>query len=138
MMAFRATSAALLTGVVGIGGAVDAHAADGRLTGDWGGLRTRMEQAGLDLEVGHTSEIAYNAAGGTHELVEYADQWAFVAALDLQRLLDIHDARIKLTITERNGHNLSDEAHLGTLQQVQEVFGRGQDWRLTQLWYEQA
>jgi carbohydrate-selective porin OprB len=32
---------------------------------------------------------------------------------------------------------LSDDARLGTLQQVQEVFGRGQTLRLTQFWYDQ-
>ena len=41
------------------------------------------------------------------------------------------------TWTDRNGSNLSDDARLGTLQQVQEVFGRGQTLRLTQFWYDQ-
>ena len=40
-----------------------------------------------------------------------------------------HDARFQITITDRNGSNLSSEADLGTLQQVQEVFGRGQTCR---------
>ena len=29
------------------------------------------------------------------------------------------------------------DAHLGNLQQVQEVYGRGQTWRFTELWYGQ-
>ena len=33
---------------------------------------------------------------------------------------------------------MNDVAGLGTLQQTQEVYGRGQTWRLTRLWYEQA
>ena len=32
---------------------------------------------------------------------------------------------------------MSDDAGLGTLQQVQEVFGRGQTLRLSQFWYDQ-
>ena len=32
---------------------------------------------------------------------------------------------------------MSDDAGLGTLQQVREVFGRGQTLRLTQFWYDQ-
>src|SRR6201999_557520 len=44
---------------------------------------------------------------------------------------------MQFTITDRRGDDLGAAANLGTLQQVQEVFGRGQTLRLTQLWYEQ-
>ena len=47
------------------------------------------------------------------------------------------DGTIQVTWTDRNGSNLSDDARLGTLQQVQELFGRGQTLRLTQFWYDQ-
>src|SRR5689334_6457075 len=127
----------LLVGITGSGTAIADDAGNRRLTGNWDGFRTVLEQSGVDLELGYTSELAYNAAGGTNALLRYADQWTFGAGFDLDRLLDIPDAKIKLTITDRNGQNLSDDAHLGTLQQVQEVFGRGQTWRLTQLWYDQ-
>ena len=40
---------------------------------------------------------------------------------------------IQVTWTDRNGSNLSDDADLGTLQQVQEVFGRG--GALKSSWY---
>jgi porin len=106
-------------------------------TGDWGGYRTKLEKAGVDLGVDYVAEIAYNAAGGSKDMVAYTDQWAFTADLDLDRLLALHDAEFKLAITKRNGDNLSDDARLGTLQQVQEVWGRGQTWRLTQLWFDQ-
>src|SRR5690349_666437 len=127
----------LLVGITGSGTAIADDAGNRRLTGNWDGFRTVLEQSGVDLELGYTSELAYNAAGGTNALLRYADQWTFGAGFDLDRLLDIPDAKIKLTITDRNGRNLSDDAHLGTLQQVQEIFGRGQTWRLTQLWYDQ-
>ena len=106
-------------------------------TGTWGGARTKLEKSGVNLGVDYTAETAYNAAGGSKDLVDYTDQWAFTGDFDLDRLLALHDAEFKLAITKRNGQNLSDDADLGTLQQVQEVFGRGQTWRLTQLWYDQ-
>jgi porin len=109
----------------------------GTLTGDWGGLRSRLRQGGLDLSIGWTTESAYNARGGDRNIVRYADQWAFGATLDLDRLFGLHDARFQITYTDRNGDNLSEDASLGTLQQVQEIYGRGQTWRLTQLWYNQ-
>lgn len=130
-------SVLLLTVIVSSGTVFADDAGSKRLTGDWGGVRTDLERSGVDLELNYTTETAYNAAGGTKHAVRYTDQWAFSGSFDLDRLLGLHDAEFKLTITDRNGRNLSDDAHLGTLQQVQEVFGRGQTWRLTQFWYDQ-
>jgi porin len=132
-----ATCSLLLAGLTASGAAMADDAGTGHLTGNWGGLRTKLEQSGVDIDLSYTSEIAYNAAGGTDDLVRYTDQFAIGGDFNLDRLLDLHDAEFKVTMTERNGRNLSDDAHLGTLQQVQEVYGRGQTWRLTQFWYDQ-
>jgi carbohydrate-selective porin OprB len=35
------------------------------LLGDWGGYRTRLQQDGIDLQLGYTAEIAANTQGGT-------------------------------------------------------------------------
>ena len=107
------------------------------LLGDWGGARTDLQHFGIDLQLGYVSETAHNAQGGVKKLTDYTDQWTFGTTLDLDRLLGAHDAQFQITFTDRNGRNLSDDAGLGTLQQVQEVFGRGQTWRLTQFWYDQ-
>jgi porin len=108
------------------------------LLGDWGGLRTRLYERGIDFQLGYTVELAYNSQGGDANLLRYADQVAVATTLDLERLLGWSDAKFQITLTDRNGQNLSDEANLGTLMQVQEIFGRGHSWRWTQFWYEQA
>jgi hypothetical protein len=69
--------------------------------------------------------------------VAYTDQWTFGTTFDLTKLGVVPGGTIQVTWTDRNGSNLSDDAGLGTLQQVQEVFGRGQTLRLTQFWYDQ-
>jgi porin len=107
------------------------------LLGDWNGERTRLHNRGIDFQFGYTGEFAYNAAGGVENKARYADQYVAGVTLDLDRLLGIPAAQFQATITERTGRNLSDDAELGTLQQVQEVFGRGQTIRLTQFWYDQ-
>jgi porin len=107
------------------------------LLGDWGGERTRLQNQGIDFQFGYTGEFAYNATGGIKSEATYTDQYAAGMTLDLNRLIGIPDAQFQATITERTGRNLSDDAQLGTLQQVQEVFGRGQTIRLTDFWYEQ-
>ncbi|PZM14891.1 porin [Rhizobium tubonense] len=107
------------------------------LLGDWGGERTRLQEMGIDFQFGYTSEFAYNPAGGTEHTTRYTDQYAAGATFDLDRLLGLPAAQFQLTLTQRLGRNLSDDAQLGTLQQVQEVYGRGQTIRLTEFWFDQ-
>ena len=106
------------------------------LLGDWGGLRTRLYQKGIDFQLGYVFELAYNAQGGDQELTRYADQVTLGATFDLDKLWGWSNSKFQITITDRNGRNLSADANLGTLQQVQEIFGRGQTWRWTQFWYD--
>jgi porin len=135
------------TSMKGLSGAVlTAFAATGHcakadgpwLFGDWGGERTRLQRQGIDFQFGYVSETAYNAEGGTGQGTRYTDQWTFGSTLDLQRLLSDPDAKLQVSITDRNGRNLSSDENLGTLQQVQEVYGRGESWRITDFWYQQS
>ncbi len=107
------------------------------LTLDWDGFRSNWLDKGVDFRIGYVSETATNVRGGDEELVRYTDQITFAATLDLQKLLGLPQAQLKIAITDRNGDNLSDDAHLDSLQQVQELYGRGQTWRWTQFWYDQ-
>ena len=107
------------------------------LTLDWDGIRSGWLDKGVDVRIGYISETATNVQGGNQELVRYTDQINFSAKLDLEKLLGLPQATFKLAITDRNGDNLSDDAHLQSLQQVQELYGRDQTWRWTQFWYQQ-
>lgn len=116
------------------------HGADApqTLTGEWGGLRTRLRDDGVNLSAGYVSESAWNAAGGERERVRETGQFSFGATIDTARLLGLAGGTIQATVTYRRGKDLGAAADLGVLQQVQEVYGRGQTWRLTQLWYQQS
>ena len=108
------------------------------MLGDWNGTRSQLKDEGVDFQINYTMESASNLAGGYHSstTMRYADQWAFGVDLDLEKLLGWNDTEFQMTITDRNGRNLSDDAvsRNGTLSSVQEVYGRGQTWRLTQFW----
>lgn len=112
-------------------------------TGDWGGLRTELREQGVDVIVGYVGEAASNVHGGyNHDrTARYTAQWALGTHMDLQKLLGWDDAEFQLLVTERNGNNLSNERisdpRAPQLSSVQEVWGRGQTWRLTQMWYRQ-
>ncbi len=128
------------------GGALDVHrcrlgrrpaAVQRRLSLDWDGIRSEWLDKGVDVRIGYVSETATNVQGGDRELVRYTDQFTFSATFDLEKLLGFKQATFKLAITDRNGDNLSSDANLQSLQQVQELYGRDQTWRWTQFWYQQ-
>lgn len=107
------------------------------LTGDWGGLRTRLHDAGVDISAGYTGELGWNFSGGHRRDVTEVGQFALGVTLDAERFAGIKGGTFQATATYRHGKDLGRQARLGVLQQVQEVYGRGQTFRLTQLWYEQ-
>ncbi|WP_415860467.1 carbohydrate porin [Pantoea cypripedii] len=109
------------------------------MLGDWNGQRTALQQQGIDFNVNYVMESAANLAGGYQSATtaRYTDQWAFGTHLDLQKLLGWQDTDFQATVTDRNGQNLSEQIanpKAPMLSSVQEVYGRGQTWRLTQFW----
>lgn len=120
--------------------AADALSPDSEwMFGDWGGYRTQLQDDGIKFDVNYTMESAANLGGGadTNTTMRYSDQWSFGTNFDLQKLLDWQDAEFQMTVTSRNGQNLSEQVadqRTGMLSSVQEVYGRGQTWRLTQFW----
>jgi len=129
-----------LLGAIGasFGAAAQQASPNQGLLGDWGGERTRLYQRGIDFQLSYFAEPAYNLRGGSEKLLRSADQFVVGSTLDLDKLWAWPKAKLQLTLTNRNGKNLSDEADLGTLMQVQQVFGRGSIVRLTELSYQQS
>ncbi|GAB7527704.1 carbohydrate porin [Pseudomonas sp. 3A(2025)] len=113
------------------------------MTGDWGGARTELLDKGYDLSLEYVSEAASNIDGGYNNdtTARWSDQFAFGLKVDLQKAFGWQGAEFKLAITERSGRNISNDRigdpRVGTLSSSQEVWGRGQTWRLTQMWVKQ-
>ena len=108
------------------------------MLGDWNGQRTALQEKGYDFSFGYTGEMAtlLDASRSSNHGTEYADQFAFGTHFDLDKILGWQDTEAQITITERNGRSLSQtsDALDGHLSSTQEVWGRGQTWRLTDLW----
>lgn len=116
------------------------------MLGDWNSQRTALQKKGYDFSFGYTGEMAtlldakYASSHGT----EYADQFAIGAHLDLEKIAGWKDTEAQINVTQRNGRNLSNTSDAlngqstgvenGHLSSVQEVWGRGQTWRLTDFW----
>ena len=114
------------------------------MTGDWGGARTELLEKGYDFSLEYVGEVGSNLNGGYNDdtTARYSDQFALGVKVDLEKILGWNDAEFKLAITERSGRNISNDRigdpRAGTLSSSQEVWGRGQTWRLTQMWYKQG
>jgi porin len=135
---FRHTTLAAALGLAMLAPQAGFAADNAYLLGDWNGARTRLADEGVTFNLGYTSEIAHNTSGGSDNLTRYSDQWLLGAELDLQKLWGWQDGKFTVSITDRNGRDLGTDARLGTFQQVQEVYGRGQTWRLTNFYLSQA
>src|SRR5690242_13454442 len=55
------------------------------LTGDWGGLRNRLKNAGVDLNAEFLTESAANPIRGRLQAARYTQEIDFGADLDLDR-----------------------------------------------------
>ncbi len=76
--------------------------------------------------------------GGERERARETGQFVFGATIDTDKLVGLKGGTFQATVTYRRGDDLGAAAGLGVLQQVQEVYGRGTTWRLTQFWYQQV
>jgi porin len=108
------------------------------MTGNWGGIRTSLEDAGVKLRGHFVTETAYNPTGGKFSAGRYTQQFDFGADLDLNRLVGIPNAKFEITLTYRSGRSLSDDALGGGLFPVQELYGAGNNMRVATLAYEQS
>ncbi|AYJ84790.1 hypothetical protein D3Y57_01465 (plasmid) [Sphingomonas paeninsulae] len=108
------------------------------LTGEWGGLRTDLRDDGIDVTGSYGLEAATNVSGGDRKDAAASGQLVVGTTIDTDRLMGLPGGTMQVTITYRHGQDLGSAAGLGTLQQVQENFGRGNVVRLTQFWYMQS
>ncbi|WP_242097282.1 carbohydrate porin [Sphingomonas sp. CROZ-RG-20F-R02-07] len=107
------------------------------LIGDWHAIRTALAKRGIGVTARYASESAYNVSGGDKHQLDETGQFDAGVLLDLDKVAGLKGGAFQGTVTWRRGRDLGADAGLGVLQQVQEVYGRGQTVRVTQLWYEQ-
>lgn len=110
---------------------------DSGVLGDWGGLRTRLADKGVDVKAQYESDTAWNPGGGRHQGARYADQWLLAATFDLGKLANVDGAKFYVGLTRRDGHSLSKDV-IGNEVPVQQIYGAGEDFRLSDLWYQQT
>lgn len=107
------------------------------LTGDWGGVRTHLENLGIDPNAEFLTESAANPIGGQAQAARYTQEIDFGVDLDLNRLVGLPHGKVQITLTDDTGRSLSNDA-IANQFQVQELFVARQSFRLSELNYQQA
>jgi porin len=106
------------------------------LTGDWGGERTRLGNAGIVVRGHIVSEFAGNPAGGLQQGTALASELMLGTDINFGQLDHDGAGTMHFTFTAREGSSLSSNA-IGNVLPVQEIFGDGLTPRLTEFSYEQ-
>lgn len=105
------------------------------LTGDWGGERQKLADAGVKLTGDYSSETISNLHGGIKRGTRYAQQIRIGAQFDLSKLLDTSDVGVvQIIVNDRRGHSATEDL-LGNRLSAQENYG-GQYTRLTEFSYQ--
>lgn len=95
------------------------------LLGDWGGIRPQLESHGIYLQLSAIAEFAGNT-GGVRQGATSANQIAFSADIDWQRLAGVTGFSTHVILVNRSGAN---DSHLfgDNVAPVQEIYGAGGD-----------
>lgn len=105
------------------------------MTGDWGGVRTRLADAGLDIDANYVSETMSAIDGGLRRGTTYAQTARLNAHLDLDKIAGWSGALVHISLNDRRGAGISSD-FVGNKLQIQQVAG-GYFTRLTEFSYEQ-
>ena len=95
------------------------------LFGDWDGIRPKLESHGIYLQLGAIAEFAGNT-GGVQQGATSANQIAFSADIDWQRLAGLTGFSTHVIFVSRSGAN---DSHLfgDNVAPAQEIYGAGGD-----------
>lgn len=111
------------------------------MLGDWSGKRSQLKEQGYDFSISYLGEAAtiLDSKKESNHDSAYADHWGFAVGFDLNKILNWNGAEAYINITQRNGNQVEHKSDVlaSHISQVQEVYGRGQTWRLTDLWVKQ-
>jgi porin len=106
------------------------------LTGDWFGIRNALDDSGISITGGYTTEPAGNPIGGIEHGFTYLHNFGFDVGLDLDKILSIPGASFLVTVSQRSGRGLTQD-DIGNAISVQQIFGGGQTYRLVQMRWDQ-
>jgi porin len=107
----------------------------GHLLGDWWGLRTKLEEAGITPNFTIVSDFAWNPTGGASQGSTVATNIGLDFTFDLDRMAHIKGASFLLQFSERFGESISSK-YIENVFTSQQVFG-GSTFKVVDVAYQQ-
>jgi porin len=104
-------------------------------TGDWGGLRSQAEAAGLTVEGNYQTDLLANPIGGEQQGFAYDGLMEISLDFDLEKIAGLEGTSFFIAGYWASGDDLSD-TKIGNLIDVSQVFD-GRTVRLGQMYLEQ-
>lgn len=102
-----------------------------RLTGDWGGLRTSLEEDGIKPFLYYDAIVAANVSGGIQDDEEATGQVYAGLDLDFEKLLSWEATTMKVSMVDRHGDSVSE--NVGGVYDPMTIYG-GPDGQKTILY----
>ena len=92
-------------------------------TGNWSGLRTSLEDAGISISSNYTTDISGNPTGGLKQVAKYSGFLSLAGAFDFEKIASIKGLALKVSNFLATGRDIS--AVIGSFYSPQEVFTSG-------------
>ena len=104
-------------------------------TGDWGGLRSRAESAGLAVEANYQTDLLANPIGGERQGLAYAGTMEISLDVDLEKIVGLEGTSFFIAGYWASGDDLS-HTEIGNLIGVSQAFN-GRTVGLAQMYFAQ-
>lgn len=103
-------------------------------TGDWGGLRTSLNNRGFKLELNITGDLMSNVSGGLNQKSVFIQNIDVQFVIDNNKLLGLPGSNILISALQNNGNSISN--YVGDVQGVSNIEAV-QTIRLFEAWIQQ-
>lgn len=108
---------------------------EGKLTGNWGGLRNKIAKKGLGLGLTYGAEPSYNFAGGVEKSGTYIGKLMFNLDEDLSKLIDWTGGSLHFSLL--GTHGKGPNAYVGDAQATSNLQAPATA-RLYEAWFQQS
>ncbi len=115
-------------------GEAQCEACDIGLTGDWGGRRRALAQAGIEIGLGNTGDVFFIRQGDT-EKATYTNLFSADFSFDMDKLANIAGGSAYLWVVDTRGDNPADV--IGSIHAPSNI-AAADAFRLLEAWYEQS
>ncbi|KPK35732.1 MAG: hypothetical protein AMJ66_00365 [Betaproteobacteria bacterium SG8_40] len=113
---------------------VQCESCDDGLTGDWGGRRRSLAQAGIDINLSNTGDVFFIRQGGT-ETATYTNLFSAGFSFDMERLASMDGGSAYLWVVDTRGDDPADV--IGSVHAPSNI-AAADAFRLLEAWYEQS